>query len=185
MLKTRIQIVLVLFVLAATSCISAQATDESRKAASELVRLCMPKSQYDSMIQTISSQMGTRILADMKERGIDAPADFAERLTRTMLEVMPYDEQLALATDAYVNNFSLEEIQQIAAFYKTPIGQKVLSVQPKIAGETMQKLAAKLGDRLPAAMEHNGLMPEAAGPKPQPASAPKHHAASPKTAPTK
>jgi len=184
MVNTKIHIALVLFVLGATRCISAQATDESRKAASELVRLCMPKAQYDSMIQTISSQMGSRILADMQERGIDAPPDFAERLTRTMLEVMPYDEQLALATDAYVNNFSLEEIQQIAAFYKTPIGQKVLSLQPKIAGETMQKLAAKLGDRLPAAMEHNGLMPEPSETK-KPASKPKPHSSSPKTAPTK
>ena len=160
----------------------AQSTDEIRKAASDLVRMCMPKAQYESMIRTMSTQMGAKLLDDMKERGLDVPADFPERMSRTLLEVMPYEEQLQLATDAYVENFNLDEIKTMAAFYETPVGKKVLSLQPKIAGETMQKLMAKVGERLPAAMERNGLIPEHEEKSVAPAT---HPSTKSKTAPTK
>jgi hypothetical protein len=172
--------VLILFLVVLAGYAPAQANDEARKAAAELVKVVMPKAQYESMIQMISTQMGSKLLQDMRQKGMNPPDDFAQRMSRTMLEIMPYDEQLALATDAYADNFTLDEIHTMAAFYKTPVGEKVLSLQPKITGETMQKLMAKVTDRLPAAMEHNGLLPPE-----NKKSAPVHHQPSkPKTAPT-
>ena len=38
----------------------------------------------------------------------------------------------------YAQNFSLDELQKLAAFYKTPAGQKYISIAPSIAVQAMQ-----------------------------------------------
>ncbi|MRW87211.1 DUF2059 domain-containing protein [Pseudoduganella sp. FT26W] len=48
------------------------------------------------------------------------------------------DEMMAQAVPLYARNFTADEIRQIAAFYRTPVGAKMLAVMPKLAAESMQ-----------------------------------------------
>ena len=48
------------------------------------------------------------------------------------------DEMLAATVPIYARNFTADELVQIAAFYHTPVGAKMLAVMPKLAAEGMQ-----------------------------------------------
>jgi hypothetical protein len=48
-------------------------------------------------------------------------------------------EEIETATVAlYARTFSADELNQIAAFYRTPVGAKTLAVMPQLMGEGMQ-----------------------------------------------
>ncbi|MGV7210530.1 DUF2059 domain-containing protein [Oxalobacteraceae bacterium A2-2] len=48
------------------------------------------------------------------------------------------DEILAETVPIYARNFSPDELKQIAAFYRTPVGAKMLATMPRLMGEGMQ-----------------------------------------------
>jgi hypothetical protein len=48
------------------------------------------------------------------------------------------DEILAETVPLYARNYSADELKQIAAFYRTPVGAKMLATTPKLMGEGMQ-----------------------------------------------
>lgn len=48
------------------------------------------------------------------------------------------DDILAETVPIYARNFSADELKQITAFYRTPVGAKMLAKMPQLAGEGMQ-----------------------------------------------
>ncbi|KQQ46404.1 hypothetical protein ASF61_18615 [Duganella sp. Leaf126] len=48
------------------------------------------------------------------------------------------DEIMTQTVPLYARTFSADELKQIAAFYRTPVGAKMLSAMPQLMGEGMQ-----------------------------------------------
>lgn len=48
------------------------------------------------------------------------------------------DEILAETVPIYARNFTADELKQISAFYRTPVGAKMLAKMPQLMGEGMQ-----------------------------------------------
>ncbi len=48
------------------------------------------------------------------------------------------DAHVAEVVPLYARYFSPDEMKQLAAFYRTPVGKKSLQVMPKLMGEGMQ-----------------------------------------------
>jgi hypothetical protein len=63
------------------------------------------------------------------------------------------DEIAAEFVPLYARHFTAVEIRQLAAFYKTPVGMKMVAVMPQIAGETMQISQKVMMPRMSAAMQ--------------------------------
>jgi hypothetical protein len=57
----------------------------------------------------------------------------------------------AAAIEAYARNFTVAELEAIAAFYKSPTGAKLLQRQGAINAEVQQAMAKRFGPRLQAA----------------------------------
>lgn len=55
--------------------------------------------------------------------------------------------------DAYARAFTPAELEQIAAFYRTPAGQKLIARQPAISVEVSQAMARSFGPRMEAAQK--------------------------------
>ncbi|MFN3370235.1 MAG: DUF2059 domain-containing protein [Sphingomonadaceae bacterium] len=55
--------------------------------------------------------------------------------------------------DAYARAFTQAELEQIAAFYRTPAGQKLIARQPAISVEVSQAMARSFGPRMEAAQK--------------------------------
>jgi hypothetical protein len=74
-----------------------------------------------------------------------------------------YNEMLEAAASAYANSFTLDEIRQIDAFYRLPVGQKLLEKSSALAQqaaqvgqEVGQKAAEALRLRLTDALRQKG-----------------------------
>ncbi len=57
----------------------------------------------------------------------------SDLLTDELHKLVP--QAIALNAQVYASHFSLDELNQIEAFYETPLGQKIVTEQPKIVKE--------------------------------------------------
>lgn len=48
------------------------------------------------------------------------------------------DDMMRETAQLYARHFTVAELHQIAAFYKTPVGTKMLTAMPQVMGEAMQ-----------------------------------------------
>ena len=63
------------------------------------------------------------------------------------------DELIAEIVPLYARHFSVAEIRQIAAFYKTPVGKKMISTMPVVMNEAMQISQKVMMPRIGAAID--------------------------------
>lgn len=54
------------------------------------------------------------------------------------------DQTLEQAIPLYARTFTVDEIHQITAFYRTPVGAKLLATMPKLSAELMQSSQATM-----------------------------------------
>lgn len=58
-----------------------------------------------------------------------------------------------IAIDTFARNFSAAELQQITAFYKSPVGAKLLARQGQMSQEIAKQVQARFGPRMEAAQK--------------------------------
>ena len=63
------------------------------------------------------------------------------------------EELVAEFVPLYARHFTVVEIRQLAAFYKTPVGTKMMALTPQISGEAMQISQKIMLPRVSAAIE--------------------------------
>ncbi|NLF40097.1 DUF2059 domain-containing protein [bacterium] len=111
----------------------AEAAREKRALVHELLRITSTKEQAQQIFATM--------IRDMPKESQVA-----------MSEILNVDEMVAQVVPVYEKHYSSEELRGIIAFYNTPIGQRMLAVQPLIIQDSMivmkvyvqKKLAEKL-----------------------------------------
>ena len=131
------------FSLHATEAVKTEtvAKSETIIAADALLKTMNMNSTYAKMIQNIT---------DMQVK--QNPQ--LEALKPTMMaffeKYMGWDALKDDMAKVYANNYTAQELNEINAFYKTPVGQKTVELMPKIATEGMQvgqaKVAAHMGE---------------------------------------
>ena len=104
------------------------------------------------------SQMYAQMSAGMEQAGGQPlPADKRKALEAAVQEVLPYDDLVSWSADVYTKHFTRKEIDDLAAFYRTPTGAKVARLLPTITGEVGAKIGPLMMTRLPAALKKHGL----------------------------
>lgn len=71
------------------------------------------------------------------------PADFEVQMNKMMddmLAGMPMDEMVQAMVPVYQKHFTKRDVDDLIAFYSSPVGQKVLKEMPAIMGEAMQSM---------------------------------------------
>lgn len=63
------------------------------------------------------------------------------------------DEILEAMVPVYARHYTLDEVRQLSAFYKTPVGHKSLVVMPQLMAESMAVSNQVLGPRLNKLMQ--------------------------------
>ena len=59
-------------------------------------------------------------------------------VSKTLEDPALTDEMMAEVVPLYTRYFTADEMKQLAAFYRTPVGKKALQVMPQLMGEGMQ-----------------------------------------------
>lgn len=141
--------------------------------------------RFDDMIRKIAdgqvksmAPMFKQMSAQMQARGIDADriSAYQKKMSEAIMGVMTDPATQEAMTKAYSEAFTKEELNGLAAFYSTPVGQSLIEKQPEVS----QKLNASLMPRMmqvmqglqKSAMEEFGQGGGAAAPKPAAPTAP-------------
>ena len=147
--------------LALTSGALAQGpTPEAMSAARSLVTTMKLADQYRALLPAMLLRLKPVVTQDRPEieRDYDAMASAIGDAY-----VPFYNEMLEAAATAYATSFTLDEIHQIDAFYRLPVGQKLLEKSPAITQQATQigedvskRAAAVLQLRLTDALRQKG-----------------------------
>jgi hypothetical protein len=125
---------------------------DARAAARELVTVTRAADQLKALLPLIMQQLKPAIVQGRPEveRDFDAMVPIMLEIANTRSAAMI--EEVA---GVYARNFSAGEMQQLIAFYRTPVGQKFLEKTPAVMQESMavgQKFGQSVAGELRARM---------------------------------
>ena len=147
-------IVFVLMTAVAAWAVAQSATKDDRAATQELMRSVVPRAAYEAILEQTYTQMS----ATMQQMGgKPIPASKQKALRDAVAECMSYDDLVNWSTDVYLKHFTRKEIDDLAAFYRTPTGKKVAGTLPQLSGEIGAVMAPLMMTRMPAALKKRNL----------------------------
>jgi hypothetical protein len=149
-------IVLLLSSLRALPQTTVQERNDRLQVANRLARTLNPEESYRDRLRTMYASM-TPMFAQAAQQGA-LPADFGDRMTRVMDEVMPYDTFIRIFADEYAQRFSVDELTEILHFYNSPTGAKMLNVSTDIGVQFMKRMTTEIMPRMQDAMRRQGLI---------------------------
>lgn len=147
-------IVFVLMTAVAAWAVAQNATKDDRAATQELMRSVVPRAAYEAFVE----QTYTQISATMQQTGgKPIPVSKQQALKEAVRECLPYDDLVTWSTDVYQKRFTRKEIDDLAAFYRTPTGKKAAAALPTLSGEIGAVMAPLMMTRMPAALKKRNL----------------------------
>ena len=160
------------FAFAQSAAPSAQGSEQERAAVKELmdamdVRKMMAAS-FTEMEKALPQMMRAQVTAvinadptasDAKKKEALAKVEqvlpgAADAVNRMFRDPALIEEMMVEIGPLYARNYSVDELKQLSAFYRTPLGQKMLALSPRLAAESMAVGQKIVAPRL------NGLMLE-------------------------
>jgi uncharacterized protein len=103
-------------------------------AARDLIQVLKPTDQFKAVLPVLFQNFKAAIVQGRPE---------VEKQYDAMIPMFNQsaEQHLSELTDAitaiYARNFTVDELHQLATFYRSPTGQKLLQKQPGIAGESL------------------------------------------------
>ncbi len=127
-------------------------TQDALAAARELVQVARATDQLKLILPSLIQALKPAVVQGRPEVEKDFDA-FAPALLDTMSARLP--EFAAEIVLIYARNFTPEEMHQMTAFYRTPVGQKLLEKLPTVTQESMragqawgQRIGAEVQNRM-------------------------------------
>jgi uncharacterized protein len=111
---------------------------------------------------TDASAMATQGMQQMVDYFKTSFADVPDEFWDRVMTEAEAGSLIELILPIYAKYYSLEDVEQLIAFYQTPLGQKMLQVQGPIAQESMTAGAQwgeELGMRVMQQLEEEGYEP--------------------------
>jgi len=121
------------------------ATPEALAAARELVAI-LSKDTVHQLVTQVTAQVWPAIERGLRAKQPDIKPDVVAEL-RTEFERIQLEYMSGLMDDAptiYARHFTVAELRELLAFYRTPVGAKSLRVLPQIMGESMTVVMPRL-----------------------------------------
>ena len=161
-MKTRVAVAAFAVLLAAHAARAA----EGEALAAEVARTVMPKANYEQLLATLDQQMRQMVpqmLEKMRPAEMDAGkasemmkelapvlADEEAKLLRKMMPA--YEEMTDLQARLLAKHYTRDGLRKLRDFYRTPLGQKAISIMPEVTKDAMAWMQERMMERMPAAM---------------------------------
>ncbi len=131
----------------------------TRDAAREMVNLTMSDEAYNAIVDQAAEALaglwwataGEPTIAEMAQRGIKATAEDEARMKalmrtivrRVFLELCPRSDVVETVASVWAQHLSVDDMNEIIRFYKTPVGSKAIGLTGKMIVE-MNKASVEL-----------------------------------------
>jgi hypothetical protein len=118
---------------------------EALQAAKELASL-VSRGTMGELMTNMNNQLWPSVEADVRRSNpsIDAATLGEIRQAIERVQMAFVDGILNEAPNVYVRHFTVQEMRDILAFYKTPAGAKALTEMPKLTAELLSGLAPRM-----------------------------------------
>ena len=113
----------------------APASDDYLKAAHNVMTLSKAADRMGMIIDSLMPTMIEMVRKSAPGMPDSVLADFKDALRDELKKSLP--SLIDVEACVYVQHFSIDDLQQLAAFYQGPLGQKLLAENPSIATESM------------------------------------------------
>ncbi len=145
---TRRALILCLFVVGAGmlgAATYAQAPDRARiEAAKEMMRVSGATKQFDQAVPLMFDQLARTFTQMAPAKGKEIREVFDQMIPRFMQRKGELIDQIA---ELYATEMTLEDLNAVIAFYRSPVGVRFADLQPKIMRDSMV-LGQRWGERL-------------------------------------
>jgi uncharacterized protein len=159
-MKTSASLCFVLFVCStlgfaqqpATATAKAAAEKASREDVVKYLDALHVRRTMEQMIDGMKKQMKTGAEAGMKHQLPNATPEQIAKITSMVddsLSEIKVDELIEVVIPIYQEHISKADLQQVLAFYQSPVGQRLLDEQPAMMQESMQKSSELMQTKLP------------------------------------
>ena len=98
------------------------------------VRELLAATHVTAMMQQVMQQMGQQLDVMVKQR---LPCLSPSAVSSALTAPQATQQLIDLVVPIYQHNFTEQDVRGLLAFYRTPLGQKLLKVQPVIMHESM------------------------------------------------
>jgi uncharacterized protein len=141
---------------------SAQAPDKARiAAAKQMMQMAGSAAQFDQVMPLMSQQMSQAFKNIAPGSATEIDDVFRQLVPRFVARKGELLDQIAAL---YATEMTLDELNAIVAFYKSPAGLKFASVQPKILRESMalgqawgQRIGAEFAEEARRELKKRGI----------------------------
>jgi len=117
-----------------------------------LARFTIPKEIWKQTTDAIGAQVEQMASSSATAQGREQ-APNAEALAGFMNDLITYDELIDLCASIFTKHYTTEELEQLLAFYRTPLGQKMIRLQPEIMQDVNGQMTVLIQKRMPALLE--------------------------------
>lgn len=141
------------------ACSLAAAADTRPATAVEVARVALPRASWDQVVAASGAQMdqmaGQIVQSSVPEADRAAALEVLRAGMKDYLaSTMPsYEEMLDFQAGLLAKHWSEAELRELAAFYRSPVGQKTVRVMPEVMRDAMGWMQARVQQQLPAVVE--------------------------------
>ena len=111
------------------------ANAETRAAARELIEV----SGASKMVPQMFTLVRRLMVANVRQGSGKTAEEAAKIVDKVLMPEMKAQtgELIGLVTELYAANYTVDEMKQLTAFYRSPLGQRMIEVTPKITQESI------------------------------------------------
>ncbi len=136
----------------------------------ELSRLVLPEASWKKMMKDVSEQTRQFVEQSAQQSGTTLPAGFGAKFSEEFGKLFTYQEMIDLNAGLLAKHYTEAELKELAAFYRTPLGQKAIRIMPEVSADVNGQMMVLMQQRMPGMMER--LKTALDGPQAAPAKAP-------------
>jgi hypothetical protein len=139
--------------LAPAASLAAETPKKKEVPAVVLSRFVLPEETWTRMQAGTAAQLQQYIEAALRQSGTKLPVDFAARFSAEFSAILSYQEAIDLQAGVLAKHYTDGEIRELLAFYKTPLGQKLLRTMPEVSQDVNGQVLAVVQRRIPDLIE--------------------------------
>ena len=131
--------------------------------ASGNVKRDVAQAAHELLRVTGAGELGIRMLNQMIDVQRRTRPNVPDKFWQDFMAEVDPDDLNRLVVPVYARHFTVEEMESMIAFYRTPTGQKLVSKLPVLTEESMmvgRQWGMELGVRIARKLKENGLLQE-------------------------
>ena len=117
--------------------------------ASELARALLTQEQWSKVLDSYASSLAGQVSEALLSRGEKVPDDLRPKLRGELDRALPYQQTVQAQAEALSKALTPDELKRTAAFYRSPLGRKVLERLPDAQSAAAQQLQGRLATAVP------------------------------------